>query len=462
MIVHLVVSTLILGAAMLAARLLPLTARTRHALLLCGLAKFALPSEPFAQLFALARVEPPLPLRVLGGGTAAIAAAAPPSTDWVIVVWAVVAIALFGRWLLLRTRTIRAAKRVAQPASARERGALTRAMKAIDVHVAVDVIRSSVFEAPAVLHIVRPTIVLPHRDDLDDDELHALLCHECAHIARRDNLTSLLAAIAGAALWFHPLVWLALRNLGTAREEACDERVAEATGLGETYLRALAQICSSAIAPRPAGVSCMASAHLKERMEHLMSYDRLKKSAWSHRGVVVAAILATLTITTVVAAPVKNEARYRMTYSVRPLSSGAAYDVRIFEVATGKDLATASLTTTNGTDATIGNSEAGIAVRIRQDGEVVVEKGDVSVERVEAKWTGKPISMDLKDADVRDVLKTFGKMTNLKVEINDDVNGQVTIDLKGIPWDQALDMIARRSGLELEIVGKVIRVSKAR
>ena len=43
MISHLVLSTLVLAIAIAAARLLPLTARTRHALLLAGLAKFAIP-----------------------------------------------------------------------------------------------------------------------------------------------------------------------------------------------------------------------------------------------------------------------------------------------------------------------------------------------------------------------------------------------------------------------------------
>jgi len=458
MIAHLVVSTIILAAAIIAARVLPLTARTRHALLLCGLAKFALPSAPFAPLFAIAHIDPS-PLRIFGSGVATVAQRE-SSTNWMLVVWSAIAIALFARWFLLRARTIRAAKLVAKPASARERRELANAMAATHVRIAVDVIRSSVFEAPAVLQIVRPIIVLPDRDDLTDDELRALLCHECAHIARRDNLTSLLAAIAGAALWFHPLVWLALRELSAAREEACDERVAEALRSRESYLSALARICQNAIAPRPAGVSCMASAHIKQRMEHLMNYDRLKKSALSHRAVILVAMLAVLTITTLAAAPASHGARYRMTYSMKPQSDGAAYDVRIVDVTTGKELATAHLTTANGTDATIGNSDAGISVRIRANGEVVVEKGDVAVEHIDVQWTGEPISMNLKDADIRDVLKTFGSLTGLKVAISDDVTGKVTVDLKDVPWDQALDLIASQNGLKIAVEGKTIRVSR--
>jgi hypothetical protein len=42
---HLILSTIVLGIALLAARLLPLTARTRYAVILCGIAKFAIPTS---------------------------------------------------------------------------------------------------------------------------------------------------------------------------------------------------------------------------------------------------------------------------------------------------------------------------------------------------------------------------------------------------------------------------------
>jgi len=52
----------------------------------------------------------------------------------------------------------------------------------------VVLLRSPNAVAPAAIGIVRPRIVLPATLDLGDDELASILAHECAHVARRDNL----------------------------------------------------------------------------------------------------------------------------------------------------------------------------------------------------------------------------------------------------------------------------------
>jgi beta-lactamase regulating signal transducer with metallopeptidase domain len=478
-ILHLVVSTIVLLAAILAARLLPLTARTRHALLLCGLAKFALPSEALARLLHLAHVDPVLPsaFRILGNATAA-SVPAPANPNWLLVTWAAVATLILGRWLLLRARTVRAALHVSQAPSSREVRALAEALGAMGVRAGVDVVRSSVFEAPAVLRIVRPVIVLPDCDTLDDRELHALLCHECAHVARHDNLIAFLTAAAGAALWFHPLVWLALRDLSTTREQACDERVAETTGATVVYLEALAAVCSNVLTPRPAGISCMASAHIKERMEHLMNYERFKQSALSHRAVVAAAIVAVVAITTVGAAPVKNEEPYRITMKISDVPNAREFAFRIVDASSGELVLTPHFPVRSGeafqgqTGRTIDDEELtafveidttrGVAVLdIKRNGAQVQHTTFAFTDKPAAeKFTGEPITLNLKDADLKDVLRTFGDLTGLNIAVDPGVSGKVTVALTDVPWDQALDLVARQNNLTVTIEGKIIRVSK--
>jgi len=74
------------------------------------------------------------------------------------------------------------------------------------------------------------------------------------------------------------------------------------------------------------------------------------------------------------------------------------------------------------------------------------------------RWTGEPISLDLKDADIRDVLLTFSKLARLNMVIDPDVRGSVTVRLENVPWDQALEMILRVNRLGYVLEGNIVRV----
>lgn len=78
----------------------------------------------------------------------------------------------------------------------------------------------------------------------------------------------------------------------------------------------------------------------------------------------------------------------------------------------------------------------------------------------ELQFVGEPISLDLKDADLKDVLRTFAELTKLNIAIDPDVTGSVTVRLHDVPWDQALDLILRMNGLGYVLVGKILRVGK--
>jgi hypothetical protein len=168
--------------------------------------------------------------------------------------------------------------RTALPARPREAAALERARRRTGARGRIGIARSPLPEAPAVLGIRRPLILLPLAgcDDLSDDELESLLRHECAHVIRRDNLLAGFTSVLGSLFWFHPLVWIARRILSVERERACDE-IAVGSGEGkETYLTALAKFCHVAIGPELPGISRMATAHLKKRMDHIMRYPMLR------------------------------------------------------------------------------------------------------------------------------------------------------------------------------------------
>ncbi len=481
MIAHLVLSTLVLAIAIIAARLLPLTARTRHALLLIGLAKFAIPAALFPKIVPTpTAIE--LPLRVFTGGAARVAVE--KNINWIAYIWAAIAILIVGRWLILRTRTVAAALRTGTAPNARELDALAFARRTLDLKTPVDLLRSPICEAPAVIRILRPTILLPHCDSLDDDELRTLLLHECAHIARRDNLVAAIQTLGGALLWFHPLVWLALRDLATTREEACDELVADSAPSTDTYLSALTKICRAVLVSRTAGASCMASAHLTERIEHLMSYARLKQKAFSHRSVLAIAMIAILTVTAAATALSFEESKklrqiYKLNFNVTPQADGMAFEGQLIDRASGEVVYAPQLTTALGVDAVLtstdrgrdikmtllaaGNGHARVILEVRENGDVVQRNLYTFTPNIAAKSpsAGEPISINLKDADLRDVLNTFAALTGYDVAMSKDLEGvRIDMNVQDMPWDEALRKMAADHNLTVVIEGKKITVHR--
>jgi type II secretory pathway component HofQ len=79
-----------------------------------------------------------------------------------------------------------------------------------------------------------------------------------------------------------------------------------------------------------------------------------------------------------------------------------------------------------------------------------------------SRYAGETISLDLKDADLKDVLRTFAKLARLNIAIDPEVKGSVTVRLHDVPWDQALDVILRINGLGYVLEGNVLRVGEPR
>ena len=75
-------------------------------------------------------------------------------------------------------------------------------------------------------------------------------------------------------------------------------------------------------------------------------------------------------------------------------------------------------------------------------------------------FNGEPIDLELKDADIKDVLSTFAEITGLNIAIDPGVAGSVNVDFVAVPWDQALDIILRQNNLTYIIEGNVMRIGR--
>jgi type IV pilus assembly protein PilQ len=77
----------------------------------------------------------------------------------------------------------------------------------------------------------------------------------------------------------------------------------------------------------------------------------------------------------------------------------------------------------------------------------------------QARYTGRRIDLDLKDADVHNVLRLLADVGRVNIVTADNVQGSVTIRMRNVPWDQALDVVLQAKGLGMVRQGNMIRVA---
>jgi type IV pilus assembly protein PilQ len=76
------------------------------------------------------------------------------------------------------------------------------------------------------------------------------------------------------------------------------------------------------------------------------------------------------------------------------------------------------------------------------------------------KYTGEPISLNLKDVDVKDFFRLIHEISGLNIIVDPNVTGNVTLVLDAVPWDQALDIVLKNNRLGKTLEGNVLRIAR--
>jgi len=76
-----------------------------------------------------------------------------------------------------------------------------------------------------------------------------------------------------------------------------------------------------------------------------------------------------------------------------------------------------------------------------------------------SKYTGEPISVNLKDVDLKDFFRLIHEISGLNVVLDPMVHGTLTIVLDDVPWDQALDIVLKNNDLSRQLDGNVLRIA---
>lgn len=115
-------------------------------------------------------------------------------------------------------------------------------------------------------------------------------------------------------------------------------------------------------------------------------------------------------------------------------------------------------TTSNAAMGQAGDNKPAIQPAVNLAAEQKVQMEQKPAERG-AKYTGEPISVNLKDVDLKDFFRLIHEISGLNVVLDPMIHGNLTIVLDDVPWDQALDIVLKNNDLSRQLDGNVLRIA---
>jgi len=133
---------------------------------------------------------------------------------------------------------------------------LRRGARLVETHNAIPILASEDITVPMTIGVFAPTILIPEAlmRSLSASDLRGVIAHESEHVRRGDVLLNWLQALLGTIWWFHPLYRLLSAEARALREESCDDALIasgelDRAGYARTLLNAATFAGRETIAP---------------------------------------------------------------------------------------------------------------------------------------------------------------------------------------------------------------------
>ncbi len=211
------------------------------------------------------------------GSTPARAEAPPSSRPWraaLLLVWVSGTALCLVRLIAGTAAAHRIASRAARFGDERIARMARSLSRELRLDTPVRILRSAEIETPFTLGVLEPLVLLPwDADRWLDTRLRVALLHELSHVKRHDCFAQLVADVASAFYWFHPVVWYTARRLRLERELACDDCVIRSGVKPSQYAAHLLDLaCSLAGRPTPRFALYFAQpSRLQERVHAILN-----------------------------------------------------------------------------------------------------------------------------------------------------------------------------------------------
>lgn len=179
---------------------------------------------------------------------------------------------------------------------------ITRAAEKLGLRSPARVVLSREAKMPMTAGLQEPVVILPAQAaGWSEERLELVLLHELAHVKRRDCMAVMVAEIALALWWFHPLAWLARRSIRRDAELAADDLVLRTGARPSVYAEHLLSIVRSLRDSRqfePA-MTMGSSSDLEGRLRALLERKRRGPSSRRGRGIAAGLVGLALALATV-------------------------------------------------------------------------------------------------------------------------------------------------------------------
>ena len=175
---------------------------------------------------------------------------------------------------------------------------------------------------PWTFGFLRPTIALPAGfDALVPAFQRSVICHELAHVKRRDMAVAFCEELAVAALWFHPWIWLLRARIRVAREQVVDGQVVALLGNRDEYVRCLVDISGHDLAPHfsQAGAGMLRPRELRARVDAIFQEAHMSRTRFAVAALSFVAVTAGTGLIAIAAMPLRASSLVSAATSNEPL-----------------------------------------------------------------------------------------------------------------------------------------------
>lgn len=202
--------------------------------------------------------------------------------DWVVAAWILAAAACLTLILTSAVVLLRMSRRARPLSDTAWDSAADQAVSLLGLRRRPALLKSPDAVMPMTWGVFFPKVLLPgEADQWDSERRRIVLLHEFAHVGRRDCAWLLVAKLACAASWYHPLIWYAVARLRAEAERACDDRVLRTGQTAQDYAEQLLSIVwSLGMRPwtSPVAVGMARTSTLDGRLRAILDVTRNRRA----------------------------------------------------------------------------------------------------------------------------------------------------------------------------------------